>query len=75
MTQCHTVSASRVLMSCPVCSLAACHLTPSSAAVVFGLLPVVQAPDDEPVWRRLLRLLPDDRNPVNAQQAAAALAE
>jgi hypothetical protein len=35
----------------------------------------VQAPDDEPVWRQLVRLHVNHSNPEAAQQAAAALAE
>ena len=35
----------------------------------------VQAPDDEPVWRQLVRLHVNHSNPEVAQQAAAALAE
>ena len=48
------------------CLFWCCHVLPCA---------VLQAPDDEPVCRQLLRLLLDDSDPVVAQQAAAALAQ
>lgn len=46
-------------------------LWPSLAALVA----VVQAPDDEPVWRQLLRLHLHSKDPGVVQQAAAVMAE
>jgi hypothetical protein len=51
----------------PDCSICCCCAS--------GRMPIVQAPDDEPVWRQLLRLHLDHSNPIIAKQAAAALAE
>jgi hypothetical protein len=43
--------------------------------VFVGGAVTAQAPDDETVWRQLLRYHLDHKNPSVAQQAAAALAE
>ena len=40
-----------------------------------ALVAVVQAPDDEPVWRQLLRLHLHSKDPGVVQQAAAVMAE
>jgi hypothetical protein len=46
------------------------------ALTVVVLCHAVQVwhPDDQPVWRQLLRLLVNHSDPATAQQAAAALA-
>jgi hypothetical protein len=45
----------------------------SCPSLLLLLSLIVQAPEDEPVWRQVLKLYMHDRNPDVAQQVAAAL--
>ena len=64
----------QALFACPVTSAASMAAGATARLLLLLLVPAVQAPGDEPVWRQVLQAHLDHSDPAVAQAAAAALA-